>query len=88
MKSISKMIAAASATALTAVVLVAFAAPATAAQAEFCASDSSVKGCFATLEQCNASVSGLGGSCKRDPNYKDPSSSQAYQPKQAGARAK
>lgn len=84
MKQISKLIAAAS----TAVALVAIVTPA--AQAgEFCATDSVVKGCgFDTLEQCQASVSGIGGSCRRDPNFKGPSGSLAYQPKPTRSRAK
>lgn len=84
MKSISNFIAAAS----MAVALVAFAAPA--AQAgEFCAADSSVKGCnYETLEQCKAAVSGAGGWCKRDPFYKGPANAQAYQQKPPRSRAK
>lgn len=87
MKSVLKLIAAAS----TAVAVVAFVAPAArAAQAEeFCAYNSVVKGCgFTTLEQCNASVAGAGGTCGRNPNYKGPDNSLAYKPKPARSRAK
>jgi hypothetical protein len=81
------------AAALSTLAFVAFAAPA--AQAgEFCSVDSSnMRGCgFATLEQCQATVSGKNGTCMRDPFYdnanaklKAASNALAYQPKHGRA---
>ena len=87
MKTIAKMIAA-SAAALTTLAFVTIAAPA--AQAgEYCSTNTSgMRGCgFSTLEQCQASVSGIGsGPCMRDPFYGN-TNALAYQPKHAGARS-
>lgn len=82
MKSISKMMTASTA-ALSALALVAMAAPAAHA-GEFCRTDSSqmVSCSFSSLEQCQASASGRGGTCARDPYAKDTNSALAYQPKQ------
>jgi hypothetical protein len=81
MKPVSKIITA-SAAALSTFVLVAIASPA--AQAgEYCRTDSSfMTSCsFSSLEQCQASASGRGGTCARDPLYKNPGSALAYQPR-------
>ena len=83
MKPVSKIITA-SAAALSTFVLVAIASPA--AQAgEYCRTDSSfMTSCrSSSLEQCQASASGRGGTCARDPYYKNPGSALAYQPKPA-----
>jgi hypothetical protein len=78
-------IAAAPATALFALALVTTATPAAARPGEFCRNDYSgagVRGCsFATMEQCQASVSGRNGFCERDPFMPDSSNVLAYQPK-------
>ena len=76
-------IAAAPATALFALALVTTATPA--AAGEYCRNDYSgagVRTCsFATMEQCQAAVSGRNGFCERDPFMPDNSSAYAYQPK-------
>jgi hypothetical protein len=79
-------IAAAPATALFALALVTTATPAAAKPGEFCRSDyssSGVRSCsFATMEQCQAAVSGRNGYCERDPFMpENNSSAYAYQPK-------
>jgi hypothetical protein len=81
MKPVSKIITA-SAAALSTLVLVTMAAPAALA-GEYCRTDSSyMTSCgFSSIEQCLASASGRGGSCARDPYYKNPGSALAYQPK-------
>jgi hypothetical protein len=86
MKPISKMITA-SAAALSALALVAIAAPAAHA-GEYCKTDiSGMRGCgFATMEQCQAMVSGMVGTCARDPFYSNPNSALAYAPKQIHSR--
>jgi uncharacterized protein DUF3551 len=87
MKSFSKMTAA-SAAALSTLAFIAMATPA--AQAgEFCnTNNSGMRGCgFSTLEQCQATISGTGGSCARDPFYNNPNSAMAYQPKRTRSRS-
>jgi hypothetical protein len=86
MKQFIKLIAA-PATALFAMAFVAMATPALAG--EFCRQDTSgMLGCgFSSLEQCQASSSGRGGSCYRDPFLPNPSNALAYQPKQSGKAA-
>src|ERR1700674_4218294 len=80
---------AASAAALSMFAFVTIAAPA--AQAgEFCGTNTSgMRGCgFTSLEQCQASASGVGFSCGRDPFFTDTSSTTtAYQPRHGNARA-
>jgi hypothetical protein len=87
MKPISKMITA-SAAALSALALVAIAAPAAHA-GEYCITNiSGMRGCsFASMEQCLATVSGMAGTCARDPFYSNPNNALAYQPKQSRARS-
>jgi hypothetical protein len=93
MKTIAKMIAA-SAAALTTLAVVTIAAPAARA-GEYCSTNTSgMRGCgFSTLEQCQASVSGIGsGPCMRDPFYGNTNAyantnALVYQPKHAGARS-
>jgi hypothetical protein len=79
---------AAPASAMFALALMAMAAPALAAPGEFCRTDSSVmRSCsYSTLEQCQASSSGRGGSCDRDPFYANPTNALAYAPKHAHAK--
>jgi uncharacterized membrane protein len=86
MKTIAKMITA-SAAALSTLAFVTIAAPAAHA-GEFCSVNTSgMRGCgFSTLEQCQATVSGIGsGPCIRDPFYKN-TNALAYQPKHGRAR--
>jgi hypothetical protein len=86
MKPISKMMTA-SAAVLSTVAFVAMATPA--AQAgEFCSVNTSgMRGCgYSSLEQCQASTSGVGGTCMRDPYYNNASTALAYQPKQPRSR--
>jgi hypothetical protein len=75
---ISKVLTASAA--LCTLAFVSFAAPAASA-GEFCSTDSSgMRGCgYATLEQCQASMSGQMGTCARDPYYKDPKEALALQ---------
>ena len=85
MTPISKLMTA-SAAALCTAVFVGFAAPA--AQAgEYCSVNSSgMRGCgYVSLEQCQAAMSGLMGTCTRDPYYKDPKDALALQAKHARA---
>jgi hypothetical protein len=85
MEMISKVMTA-SAAALCTLAFVSFAAPA--AQAgEFCVTDSSgMRGCgFATLAQCQTSMSGKNGTCDRDPFYKNPKDALAQAPKHSNA---
>jgi hypothetical protein len=79
---------AAPATALFAMAFVAMARPA--AAGEFCRQDTSgMLGCgFSSMEQCQASSSGRGGSCFRDPFLPNPSNALAYQPQQSGKAAR
>jgi hypothetical protein len=83
MKQFIKL-AAAPATALFAMAFVAMATPASAG--EFCRQDTSgMLACgFSSMEQCQASSSGRGGGCSRDPFLPNPSNALAYQPKQSG----
>jgi hypothetical protein len=76
-------ITAAPASAMFALALMAMASPASAAPGEFCRTDSSVmRSCsYSTLEQCQASSSGRGGTCDRDPFYANPTNALAYAPK-------
>ena len=69
MKSISKTIIA-SAAALCTFAVVGAATPAAYA-GEFCSTNTSgMRGCgYTTMEQCQASTAGVGGSCFRDPYY-------------------
>jgi hypothetical protein len=47
-----------------------------------------MRGCgFSSLEQCQASMSGIGGTCARDPYYTNVSTALAYQPKQTRSRS-
>jgi hypothetical protein len=68
--------------ALWAMALVAIAAPATpASAADYCRQDaiSGMRSCsFATLEQCQAMSSGIGGTCYRDPFAPQAGASNAY----------
>lgn len=79
MKTISKMITA-SAAALSTLALVAMASPAAHA-GEYCSTNTSgMRGCgFATMEQCLATTSGIGGTCARDPFYNNANGALAYQ---------
>jgi hypothetical protein len=85
MKPISRMMTA-SAAALSTLVIVAVAAP-TAQAGEYCSINTSgMRGCgYTSLEQCQASTSGIGGTCVRDPYYSD--TALAYQPKQTRSRS-
>jgi hypothetical protein len=87
MKQFIKL-AAAPATVLFAMAFVAMATPASAG--EFCRQDTSgMLACgFSSMEQCQASSSGRGGSCSRDPFLPNPSNALAYQPKQSGKAAR
>jgi hypothetical protein len=86
MKKILKM-AAAPATGLFALALVAMATPAAASPGEYCRVDSGSGGMlqcgFSTMEQCQDMVAGRSGWCERDPFLPDKSNSNAlaYQPK-------
>ena len=86
MKPISKMITA-SAAALSTLALIAIATPAAYA-GEFCVTNTSgMRGCgFATMEQCKASTSGIGGTCARDPFYSNVNAALAFQPKHIRSR--
>lgn len=85
MTPISKLMTA-SAVALCTAAFVGFAAPAAKA-GEYCSTNSSgMRGCgYATLAQCQASMSGLMGTCSRDPFYQDPKEALALQQKQTRA---
>jgi hypothetical protein len=85
MKSISRMITA-SAAALSTLAFVAIATP-TAHAAEYCSTNTSgMRGCgYSSMEQCQATISGLAGTCVRDPFYTN--TALAYQPKQTGSRS-
>jgi hypothetical protein len=89
MKQFLKMTAA-PASAMFALALMAMAAPAQAAPGEFCRTDSSnMRSCgYSTLEQCQWSSSGRGGTCDRDPFYANPTNANAmaYAPKHAHAK--
>ena len=87
MKPVTKMISA-SAAALCTLAFVAIAAPAAHA-GEYCRTDTSgLLGCsFSSLEQCQASASGRGGTCARDPFYNYTKSALAYKPKQTRSRS-
>jgi hypothetical protein len=87
MKSISRMITA-SAAALSALAVVAMATPGVQA-GEYCSTNTSgMRGCgYSSLEQCQASTSGVGGTCARDPYYNNTTSALAYQPKQTRSRS-
>jgi hypothetical protein len=87
MKPVTKMISA-SAAALCTLAFVAIAAPAAHA-GEYCRTDTSgMRGCgFSSLEQCQASASGVGGTCARDPFYDYTKSALAYKPKQTSSRS-
>jgi hypothetical protein len=92
MKPISKMITA-SAAALSTLAIVAMASP-PAQAGEFCATNTSgMRGCgYSTLEQCRASMSGIGAVCGRDPFFDNASTApastaMAYQPKQGRSRS-
>jgi Protein of unknown function (DUF3551) len=80
---------AAPAAAMFALALMAMATPASAAPGEFCRTDTSgMRGCgYSTLEQCQASSSGRGGSCDRDPFYAQPTNALAYAPKHVHAKS-
>jgi hypothetical protein len=56
---------------------------------EFCRTDVTghMTGCgFDSMEQCQASSSGLGGDCFRDPNLKDSKGAFADQPKSSQSK--
>lgn len=59
---------------------------------EYCVTNTSgMRGCgYSSLEQCQASVSGLSGTCARDPFYSNSNTSNAlaYHPKQARSSGK
>jgi hypothetical protein len=87
MKPIAKMMTA-SAVALSTLAFVAMAT--SAAQAgEYCNTNTSgMRGCgFSSLEQCQAAMSGIGGTCARDPYYTNASTALAYQPRQTRSRS-
>jgi hypothetical protein len=66
---------------LFAMALVALAAPASAGPNEYCRQDitSGMRSCsYATLEQCQAMSSGVGGTCYRDPFLPQAGASNAY----------
>jgi Protein of unknown function (DUF3551) len=86
MKPISMMMTR-SAASLCTLAFMAIATP-SAQAGEYCSTNSSgMRGCgYTSLEQCKASMSGINGSCDRDPFYKDANSALAYQPKQARSR--
>jgi hypothetical protein len=77
-----------SAAALSTLAFVAMATP-LAQAGEFCATNTSgMRGCgYSSLEQCRASMSGIGASCGRDPYYDNASTALAYQPKQTRSRS-
>jgi hypothetical protein len=87
MKPISKLMTA-SAAALGTLAFMAIAAPAAYA-GEYCSINTSgMRGCgYSSLEQCQASTSGTGGTCMRDPYYNNASTALAYQPKQTRSRS-
>jgi hypothetical protein len=87
MKPILGMITA-SAAALSTLALVAMATP-PAQAGEFCATNTSgMRGCgYESLEQCQNSMSGIGGACARDPYYNKASAALAYQPKHTRSRS-
>jgi hypothetical protein len=61
-----------------------------ASAAEFCRTDVSghMTSCgFDTMAQCQASSSGIGGDCFRDPNLSDSRNAYGYQPKSPRARS-
>ena len=70
---------------------VAMATPADANPGEFCREEygsGAIRVCsFATMEQCQAAVSGRNGVCARDPFLPNNSSAFAYQPKHPLRRA-
>lgn len=81
MTSVAKMITASAA----ALAFVAMAMP-TAQAGEYCNTNTSgMRGCgYTSMEQCQASNSGVGGTCSRDPYYTN--TALAYQPKQPHSR--
>jgi hypothetical protein len=75
------------AAALVALVCLAMATPA--AAADYCRQDaiSGMRSCgYNTIEQCQAMSSGIGGTCYRDPFLPAASSAFAYQPKQSHSK--
>jgi uncharacterized protein DUF3551 len=86
MTSISKLMTA-SAFALCTAAFVSLSAP-VAQAGEYCSTNTSgMRGCgFSSLEQCKAAMSGLMGTCARDPYYKDPT--LALQAKHGRTRVK
>ena len=83
MRLISKIIAA-SAAALCTPAFVALSAPTAQAGAYCTQNTSGMRGCgYTTLEQCQAAVAGIFGTCFRDPFLKAPEDALAYQPKPA-----
>ena len=78
---------------LCAMTLVAVATPASAGTNEYCRQDaiSGMRSCsFASMEQCQAMSSGIGGTCYRDPFLPqgNATSAFAYAPLRGGHRAK
>jgi hypothetical protein len=88
MKSFLKLIAVAAA--VRALTLTLLAIPTAALASEYCLTNTSgMRGCgFATLQQCLNSLSGLAGTCARDPFYQDPNSALAYAPKRSHSHSK
>lgn len=84
MKQLLKL-AAAPAAAAFALAWVAMATPAAASPSEYCrveyGSGATLVCSFASMEQCQAAVSGRAGTCVRDPFLPDNSNAFAYQPK-------
>jgi hypothetical protein len=85
MKQVLRM----TATPALALMAMAFASMTTPASAgEFCVTNSSgMRSCgYATIEQCRATVSGVYGSCYRDPYLPDNSNALAQLPKSSHAK--
>ena len=84
MKELLRLVAAPAA-GLLAIALTGITTPAVAAKYEYCRTDSSgMRSCsFETLEHCQATSAGRGGSCARDPFLPEAKASDAYawQPK-------
>jgi hypothetical protein len=88
MKDFLKL-ATASAAALVAAIAVGSISLPAASAGEFCRKDVTgfMTGCgFDSMAQCQASASGLGGDCFRDPFLKDSKNAFAYQPKSSHSR--
>jgi len=89
MKQLLKMTAAPAA-ALLALAFVGTTVPANARPGEYCRTDvtSGMRSCsFSTMEECQATSSGRGGGCYRDPFMADTDSAYAYHPKQPHSKS-